>query len=126
MVKNIKWDKEKSKTARFSDLADPIIKAIKFAYKLERKNEDKDIKWTGYDIGERDKATCCSPNERLTRESLAFALEDQGSDALTEIITVAIQLGIEQGRRICRGESESQMGLIKYMVDHANQELKKL
>ena len=121
-----KWNKNKIKTARFSDLADPVIKAIKFAYKLERRNEDKDIKWTGYDIGERDKITCFSPDEKLTAESLAFALEDQDRDALSEIITVAVQLGIEQGRRISKRDSESEMQVIKYRAGEVNRILQKL
>ena len=102
-----KWSNQKDETAIFSDLADPILKAIRFAYKLKRKNIDEDIKWKGYDIGENDKVTCFSPDEKFKVKSLAWALEEHGMDALHEIITVAIQLGIEQGRRLCRREESN-------------------
>ncbi|MCP4394505.1 MAG: hypothetical protein GY804_09610 [Alphaproteobacteria bacterium] len=121
-----KWNKKNNKTATFSELANPIANAIRFAYNLERKNIDKDIKWTGYDIGEKEKTTCFSPDEKFTAESLAFALEDQGREALEEIITVAIQLGIEQGRRIHKREIEAPLQTIKYMIDGGNKELKKI
>ncbi len=111
------WNKQKDKTAVFSDLADPILKAIRFAYKLERKNIDKDIKWTGYDIGQDDMATCISPNEKFTVKNLVWALEEHGIDALHEIITVAVQLGIEQGRRIHRGTVNSYLSSIKTWID---------
>ncbi len=121
-----KWNKQKDKTARFSDLADPIQRAIRFAYKLERKNIDKDINWTGYDIGEDDKATCSSPNEKFTAECLAYALEDQDMDALQEIITVAIQIGIEQGRRIHRKQVNSHLSGAKLGIDILQEHIKSI
>lgn len=87
-------------TVRFVDLADPIVEAIRFAYDVKRKNRGKDIPWNGYNIGERALLSCHNQQERLTAGSLAYAESDQGRDALTEIISVAVQLGIEQGRRM--------------------------
>ncbi len=91
------WPKDPCKTVRFSLLTGAVRKAIKFAYKLERKNTKKDIPWTTYDQGG---TTHLSAEETLTKKNLDWSLEDQGIDALDEIIGVAIRLGIEQGKRI--------------------------
>jgi len=84
----------------FSDLADSIQAAILFAYTIKRKNVDKSIPWTGYDIGSDEKVTCFGPDEQLSAKSLAYSLDDQGRTAFEEIIGLAIRLGIEQGRRV--------------------------
>lgn len=95
---------EKDKPASFEDLADPFIKAINFAYDLTRKNENKSIPYNGYENGEL--ACCPSIKTMFKKDSLAYNLEDQGRDALAVIITAAIQVGIEQGRRIAMTSSE--------------------
>lgn len=84
----------------FDEIAEPILRAIRFAYKLERRNKGRSIPWRGPPIGRNEAA--CSPDfkERLRAGNLAYADEDQGRDALEEIVGVALQLGIEQGRRI--------------------------
>jgi len=86
--------------ADFEKLATPLVRAVRFAYDLKRKNADKDIPWKGPDIGWRERATCLSPKEQLTAERLGYSEEDQGRDPLVEIIGLALRLGIEQGRRI--------------------------
>ena len=96
---NKQWP-EKDKTVGFYEIAEPIIKALKFAYRLRRKNLRKDIPWNGLDIGEELKASNFSPDSTLSHESLRFNQEDQGRNALEVIIGIAVQLGIEQGRRI--------------------------
>ena len=98
------WPKD-GKPAQFSKLVDPIVRAIKFAYKLERKNDGKNIPWAGYNIGKKDLCCCLAANEKLKAKNLAWALDDQGRDALDEIVCLAVQLGIEQGRRV-RAESQ--------------------
>lgn len=94
-----KWP-ENNGLAQFSDLVGPIKKAMLFAYNIERKNDGKSIPWNGYDIGEKDKTCCHSPNHALSAETLRYNKEDQDSDAFDSILTIAVQLGIEQGRRI--------------------------
>ncbi len=90
---------------RFTDLTDAVIKAIRTAYNLRRKNKEKDIAWTGPQF-DKDNfsdhlAACCfSPEHKLTAENLRYSEEDQGRDALEEIVGVAVQLGIEQGIRM--------------------------
>ena len=86
-------------TTSFRDLTKPIIDAITFAYQMKRQNEDTDIPWDGLDIGDDLKATCFSPDEQLTAEQLHYSDEHQGRSALEEIVSVAVQLGMEQGKR---------------------------
>lgn len=94
----------KEDPAYFSDLTDPIVKAIKFAYKLSRKNLGKDIPYSGYDrpsiLGTNHTIPKC-----FSAENLKYQENNQGISALDEIIAVAVQLGIEQGRRIYEQEN---------------------
>lgn len=90
------WPKD-NKPAQFSDLVDPVIKGIRFAYSMKRRNETRRIPWTGPDTGKS--AVTPPPKEWLSRDSLAWDLEDQGRDALEILVGIAVQLGIEQGRR---------------------------
>jgi hypothetical protein len=104
-----KWPKQPDEPLPFPTIADPIVSAIRFAYDIKRKNVGKDIPWKGPNIGRRELSTCFPPDIQLSAETLGYALDDQGRDALEEIIGVAIRLGIEQGRRILRAEPEYQM-----------------
>lgn len=76
---------------------------------MRRKNRTKDVPWDGPDIGDHEKATCHSIPDNLKADYLAESKEDQGRDALDEIIGIALRLGIEQGRRIFRQSPEYQM-----------------
>ena len=93
------WPKN-DKPASFEDIVAPLKAAIKFAYKMSRRNINKNIQYKGFDIGQAQFATCFHANETLSAKHLKFTLEDQGRDALEEILGIAVQLGIEQGRRI--------------------------
>lgn len=104
-----KWPKKDDKPISFSAICEPIRDAILFAYDIKRKNANKNIPYKGYDIGYSEQATCCSPNEKFTVKNMKYSLEDQGRDALDEIITVAVQLGIEQGRRVFKSSTEYQL-----------------
>ena len=122
--------------ARFRDIADPIRAAIEFAYKLERQNKNRSIPWNGLDIGKTEQAGCFRPKQQLARMNLKISLEDQGRDALDEIIRICIQLGIEQGRRLERSATEhdilaillKSMGLniiqLQELLDDATKQLK--
>lgn len=88
----------------FEDIARPVLHAIRFAYDLKRRDRRRSIPWRGPEIDKRDQA--CSPTitERLQAKNLSYVEEDQGREALEEIITGAIQLGIAQGRRLARSD----------------------
>lgn len=106
------WPKD-GKPASFDDLTLPVRKAIRFAYKLERRNSDKDIPWTGLPKG-RHELVCTLPIEQaLSAGNLAYSLDDQGRDALQEILAVQAQLAFEQGRRIALADIETWLMLIE-------------
>jgi hypothetical protein len=92
---------------KFDDMADPVLKAIRFAYKLERRNKNKNVPWNGPRLGENMRANSPEFAERLRAGRLAYAEEDQGRDALEEIIGIALQVGIEQGRRIAKSSQSA-------------------
>ncbi len=106
-----KWPKDPKQTVRFADLAEPVHKAISFAYTLKRKNHGKDVPWSGFDIGESMKACCLSPHEALTKDNLAYDKNNQDRDPMNILIGIAIQIGIEQGRRIQLEEIDSYLSL---------------
>lgn len=97
-----KWG-ENNELADFAELSDSIKEAILFAYEIKRKNKDKSIPWEGYDVGQS--INFPSPDETFDFANLKWAEEEHGRDALDEIITLAIQLGIEQGRRQMLGST---------------------
>ena len=87
-----------NKTVSFDGLCEDLRKAVNAAYKLTRLNAGKDIPWTGHDIGKNLKHCSMSPDEWLMAESLAYNKE-RDRDAMDVILGIAIQLGMEQGRR---------------------------
>lgn len=92
------WPKDGS-PLDFEDLSAPVVKAIRFAYELIRRNRGNTIPWSGPPIGQREAACSLGAKERLNRVMLMESERDQGRDALTEIVGLAIQIGMEQGRR---------------------------
>ena len=98
------WPTEEDKVIPFYLLAGAMRKAFNYTFKVKDIAPDSDIPWTGPPLGKRERATCLTPIERLQNESLQWDLEDQGRDKLDALIALAIQLGIEQGRRCLRSE----------------------
>lgn len=84
----------------FEKLVKPLAKALRFAYSMRRQNKELDVPWKGPDIGWRERATCFGPKQQLSAKNLTYSNDEQGRDALNEIIGLALRLGIEQGRRI--------------------------
>ena len=92
----------------FEALTRPVLHAIRFAYDLKRRDRRRNIPWRGPDIVHTGTLACCPTiAERLKAHRLAYSEEDQGRDALEEIIGAAIQLGIEQGRRLAKSEEQT-------------------
>lgn len=94
-----KWPTD-NETVPIRRLAWGIKDAIKFAYNMTRKNKESDIPYLGYDIGEDTKRGSFSPNQKLRYENLKYQKKEQGRDALDILLVIAIQLGIEQGKRL--------------------------
>jgi hypothetical protein len=87
-MSNLKQWPNDGAPVKFSDIIDPLRKVL-------RRGE-----YTGLDIGESLKAGCLSPDEALDPDTM----EENGRDRATVILTIAIQLGIEQGQRMKTGE----------------------
>ena len=111
------------KPANFGEIAPSLFRAMKHCYKLIRQNEDKDVPWGGLPLGEHEKATCLEPQEHLSAENLKYSLENQGRDAMEEIIGLAVRLGVEQGRRIIQKEWELSFILLKLKTESLNGEI---
>lgn len=109
------WPKG-NKTVMFTDLVAPCRSAIEFAFDLKRKNRNRSIPWGGYDIGSDTKVTTFAPDEALRLRNLRYNEQDQGRDALDVILGIAIQLGIEQGRRVAYERLETTVDLLIMQV----------
>ena len=105
--------------ADFSKVIAPVVKALKFAYDFERKNENKNIPYEGY---ERESFLATNPpiKEGLTAKNLKWNLEDQGYDALDYLIEIAAQLGIEQGIRIRKKEEDEKIVWADLLAGYGN------
>jgi len=99
------WPKD-DKIVSFVEITEPIREAILFAYTIKRKNKNRSIPWNGLDIGEDEKCTCFSPKDQFHLDNLRYSEDEQGRDALDEILGLAVRLGIEQGRRIFKNSIE--------------------
>ena len=99
-----KWPKDLTKVAYFDDLSGPIVKALKFVIRNRgvKIADDIIIPYKGYNIGEDDLACAFNPVEKLSTERRNYDRDEQGRDIYDLIVGIAIQLGIEQGRRILR------------------------
>lgn len=95
----LEWPSDGSPLS-FDQITTPILAAIRQAFTLARKDRRKSIKWTGPEIGKGEQACSLLAAERLKATNLVYAENDQGRDALEEIVGLAVQLGMEQGRRV--------------------------
>lgn len=93
------WPKD-NEIAKFGDIADPVVEALKIAIKKGDKVYNEGIEWTGFTQGSFTAATVPDPSFALHAKNLTYSKKEQGRDVFTEIISIAVQLGIEQGRRM--------------------------
>lgn len=94
---------ENDKPAEFEEIVEPL------AGWLCRYQSGVTDPYVGLPLGEREAAGCLQPNEALTTKSLAYHRE-QGRDVYDVVIGLAVQLGIEQGRRIALRERRLSVG----------------
>lgn len=90
----------------FESLVKPFKKSFRFAYNMRRKNLHKDVPYDGFNLGRSDLACCLPAKEKLNQRNLKYSNEEQGRDALEELIGLVLQVGIEQGRRITKDSLE--------------------
>ena len=101
-----KWPENETKTVYFGDLVDPLVQSMEHIYHLEIKNLD-DIPYDGYELGKNEGTSNLTPHEQLTKENLEYSLTEKGRSPLQEVLSIAVRLGIEQGRRIQMEKSYS-------------------
>jgi len=109
------WPKN-DKHMHFSELTEPVCRAIRKAYKLTSKDYGEGIKWTGPELPQSMRAGCLPYDELLTRKQLEYSEQDQGRDPLEEIVGIAIQLGMEQGRRLNKTDLEIPLEILDMAV----------
>ena len=66
------------------------------------REQGESVDYLGPPLHPRFFVTAFEPQEALSADKLDFAEEDQGRDALAEVLMVVLQMGIEQGIRISR------------------------
>lgn len=88
-----------NKMANFESIANPLRKALQVAIDKGNKVYEEGIDWTGLKQGSKNSAIVFQPSMALHSVNLKYSNEKQGRDVFTEILNIAIQLGIEQGRR---------------------------
>ena len=86
----------------FEQITEPLVAAFRHAYKLERQNQDVDTPWPQLapNIDSRQRATTHGIKDRLSAEMLRYSEEEQGREAIVELVGAAVALGITQGLRI--------------------------
>ena len=93
------WPKDKNETVYVDHLLDPLHSSLLAAIAGGPSVYFTGIPYDGYNIARQDLVASYSPEERLTAESLTWWLEGQGKDVYSQILLIAFQLGVEQGRR---------------------------
>lgn len=94
------WPEDPIETVDLEDLVEPIVKSLLSAYDIERKSLSA-IPYSGYNIGGEELISGSSPEEMLRPEDLRIAWQN-GKMAYHALFSIAVQLGIEQGRRLER------------------------
>ena len=124
-----KWPENPLKTVYFSDLVDPLVETLEYIYDLKVENLD-DIPYNGYQLGKSEAPSNLTPFEQLTRENLEYSEQEKGRTPLCEVISIAVRLGIEQGRRIQSESSHSQsianeckIELLEYKLEQLQERL---
>lgn len=105
-----------NKPADFEELSAPIVDSIRSAYHLVRSNV-QDIPYEGLEHNELN--FCHGIANSLTRDMLEYN-EEQGRDALTVLVNCAIQLGIEQGRRIVTEKNPMKLLILQSLLHSHN------
>jgi hypothetical protein len=99
--RNVDGWPENDAAAVFDTLTEPVADLVRQAYSLKRKAAiKKGLDWKGPSLPWSLRASCLPFEEKLNAENLRYDDEEQGRDPLEVIIGIAVQLGIEQGRRI--------------------------
>ena len=110
-----KWPKDLTKTVYFDDLIEPIKKVLLFILKNGGKKiaDDVVIPYNGYNIGQDDLVCAFDPVSKFAPKQRIYDRDNQGRDIFDLLIGIAVQLGIEQGRRILRKQQFHSVNILK-------------
>ncbi len=113
------WPKN-DKTLSFWELTDPVVDLVRQAYFLDPNLTAVrgGLDWKGPSLPKALAAGCLPFDVAVNAENLRYDDEEQGRDPLTVIIGIAVQLGIEQGRRVAIKDTEHddlQIGVLEIL-----------
>lgn len=97
IVKASKDWPDNNEMANFAEIVDPIRKALQVALDKGDKVYKDGIEWTGLKHGTQ--SAIFDPSRTMHSVALKYCNENQSRDVFTEILSLAVQLGMEQGRR---------------------------
>jgi len=102
-----------NKPTSFYHLSGAVREAVDFCYTLRRKNSKEDVPWNGPPLPEFLKAQCHEFHDALTADKMEYQLEGQDRDAMDVIIGIAMQLGMEQGRRSLKQDIDDELKVVE-------------
>ena len=111
-----------SEMAKFGEIVDPLREALQIALNKGDKVYSEGIEWTGLKQGKGN--PIFHPPRSLHSIGLSECKEHQNRDVFTEILSIAVQLGIEQGKR----ELKTELKEISFMLTskHGEEMLQKI
>lgn len=107
--KIIQWPADGS-TVEFEDLLEPLRDLADQLFEIKDRTVDggpPPISYVGYDV---HLPTDFGVVESFSPDVLSWSVEQHGNDAMFHLLRLALQLGIEQGRRV---EANDPMRLFK-------------
>lgn len=104
----------------FQSIVQPLVRAVKAGYSISRKTQVRAVPYDGLDIAEDHRVEFGSVAELLSAGSLS-RLDRDGVSLLEVLVSVAVLLGMEQGRRLAAGRGRlTNLGPSKTEDPHKN------
>jgi hypothetical protein len=89
-----------SKIVRFDKVTGAVKTHLKSQFSFRRINRKKDLTWRGPSLSRFLAAGCLPYGDHFKAGNLRYSEQEQGRDAMTEILGTVVQVGMEQGRRL--------------------------
>lgn len=89
---------DKGQPGNFEDMVAAFCQLVNSAFILQRK-PDAELTYHGHDIGRLTATHALPVSEALSPETIAYREANQGRDLLDQLLSVIVQVSIEQGRR---------------------------
>jgi hypothetical protein len=107
------WPKNPSTLVSYIELIDPLKKILTTAYRLYRKEDIKEFKYEGYNIGKQELTAFPSPEIRFQKNSIEYEDKRFGRKIIDIVLNISFLLGMEQGRRIANNDYNSSSATTK-------------